>query len=157
MSFINTLDLPTDNRWLHMAGVMAHCLQSVIEKRAVVVGDIPKGLCLAAKEFFELLIQTVETEFPLDATVGSDVYLLATKTLGRGERRASKKKAVAPSSDRLQEVVEFVTGLQQPHQLTEHELEIGRQVRSLFAKMYLEGDREAYEKRVGLEFAACNP
>jgi hypothetical protein len=135
------------SHWSYMAAVMAQRLEAVVERRRLEARDIPLGVYLDAKKFFDLVLQEVGGGPRENPPASINAYVIAAHAV----REAQSMPAAQDVKPSLEEYSRLLLGLQQPRDLTVDELNTAGALRKFFLQLRKAGQVEAYERRIRFE------
>jgi hypothetical protein len=138
------------SHWSYMAGTLARRLGKIVRKKRIEEKDIPQGVYVDAKEFFELIVQALGARLPENPPASMNAYHIASEIL---------RTSVSPAPNNLEDLEGHLERystfihdrMARPTILKRPDLKTARELRKFFLELEREGEAEAYERRVAFD------
>jgi hypothetical protein len=136
------------SHWAYTATVMAECLDEIVKAKNVIPNEIPRGIFLDAKDFFQLVRQATRDTIADNPPASINAYAIATDVVYSVSATPSNQEQLDTI---LEEYADLVEELEKPHKLSGTEIEKLIPLKEFFERLAQEGENEMYEQTISLE------
>lgn len=132
------------SHWAYMAKEFEQSVGKMVILKRTEPNLISHSLYADAKEFFQLLSQSIRDDIPGNPPASANAYMIASRairTVSSPGTRESPKKSI-------EDYLSFFERIQESRELDNEQLKVATSLQRFLHQLYIDGQSERYESRV---------